>query len=116
MSKLKNKKFYRGGKLPVKGTKITLKTQPYLNGVVFNTEDPISSFHCYLILLKNIVNNYELIKDIPGLDIKNEISNIDIGYVKLLLDFLIQSPIEITLKEQIIDNNLIMDTMINGVE
>ena len=50
----KTKKFYRPGTLEEKGTKLSLKTQPYTNGVVFSTTDPITSFHSLLMAKINL--------------------------------------------------------------
>ena len=45
MSKKVNKiKFFRPGSLEVPGTKISIKTMPYLIGVIFDTQYPITSF------------------------------------------------------------------------
>lgn len=111
MSKTTRKDFYKPGTLAEKGTKITLKTQPYINGVIFNPEDPITSFHTYLCVIKNIVENYEMLRTIGGVETAlpefTNIGNVEIGYAKLLLDYLSQSPIEITLKEQIVDNDIL---------
>jgi len=111
MSK-ETKKFYRPGTLAEKGTKISLKTQPYINGVIFDTQDPISSFHSYLAALKIIVDEYEMLRSIPGmnnavpssLDLQNGIT----GKTKLLLDYLAQSPIEVVLKTQVVDNDILV--------
>lgn len=113
------KKFYRPGTLPEKGTKISLKTQPYTNGVVFDINDPISSFHRLLMSMKVIVDEYEMLRSIPGLkdavptalDLNSGIT----GQVKLLLDYLSQSPIEVILKEQKIDEDVLTDLASIGV-
>jgi len=113
------KKFYRPGTLPEKGTKISLKTQPYTNGVVFDINDPISSFHRLLMSMKVIVDEYEMLRSIPGLkdavptalDLNSGIT----GQVKLLLDYLSQSPIEVILKEQKIDRDVLADLASIGV-
>jgi hypothetical protein len=110
MSK-ETKKFYKPGTLAEKGTKISLKTQPYINGVVFDTKDPITSFHYLLIAMKGIVEEYEMLRSVPGindavpsaLELKNGLT----GRVKLLLDFLTQSPIEVVLKEQVVTQDII---------
>lgn len=110
-------KFYRPGTLEEKGTKISLKTQPYINGVVFDMDDPISSFHGLLTALKIIVEEYEVLRGIPGinnalptaLDLSSGIT----GKTKLLLDYLAQSPIEIILKEQKVDKNILTDLAVN---
>jgi len=112
-------KFYQPGTLDEKGTKITLKTQPYTNGVVFNMSDPITSFHSLLMATKVIVDEYEMLRNVPGinsalpsaLDLNSGLT----GRIKLLLNFLSQSPIEITLKEQPIDENIITDLAATGV-
>lgn len=114
------KKFYKPGTLPEKGTKISLKTQPYTNGVIFSTEDPITSFHALLTAMKVIVDEYEIFRNIPGasdavpsvLNLKSGIT----GQVKLLLDYLVQSPIEIVLKEQKIDATILTELAMAGVE
>ena len=113
------KKFYRPGTLPEKGTKISLKTQPYTNGVVFDINDPISSFHRLLMSMKVIVDEYEMLRSIPGLkdavptalDLNSGIT----GQVKLLLDYLSQRPIEVILKEQKIDKDVLTDLASIGV-
>lgn len=112
MSK-QTKKFYKPGTLAEKGTKISLKTQPYINGVVFDTEDPITSFHYLLIAMKGIIEEYEMLRNIPGigeavpspLELKTGLT----GQIKLLLDFLTQSPIEIVLKEQAVDKEILSE-------
>lgn len=118
MSK-ETKKFYRPGTLPEKGTKISLKTQPYINGVVFDINDPISSFHKMLMSMKVIVDEYEILRNVPGineavpstLDLQSGIT----GQVKLLLDYLSQSPIEVILKEQKVDEEVLTDLASIGV-
>lgn len=113
------KKFYRPGTLPEKGTKISLKTQPYINGVVFDINDPISSFHKLLMSMKVIVDEYEMLRNVPGineavpsaLDLQSGIT----GQVKLLLDYLSQSPIEVILKEQKINEDVLTDLASIGV-
>lgn len=113
MGKVNKTKFYRPGTLEVPGTKITLKTQPYTNGVIFNIEDPISSFRRYIALTNLLVRSYENILAIPGLketlDPKTIIASEDIGAIKLLLNYLGESPTEILLKEQHIDNDLLAE-------
>lgn len=112
MSK-ETKKFYKPGTLAEKGTKISLKTQPYINGVVFDTKDPITSFHYLLIAMKGITEEYEMLRNIPGiseavptcLELKDGLT----GQIKLLLDFLTQSPIEIVLKEQVVTQDILND-------
>lgn len=117
MSK-ETKKYYKPGTLEEKGTKVSLKTQPYINGVVFDTTDPITSFHFYLIAIRAMVEEYEMLRNIPGmdtavpttLDLKNGLT----GKAKLLLDFLIQSPIEIVLKDQKISQEILNDLSLSG--
>lgn len=112
-------KFYQPGTLNEKGTKITLKTQPYTNGVVFNMNDPITSFHSLLMATKVIVDEYEMLRNIPGinaalpsaLNLENGLT----GRIKLLLNFLNQSPIEITLKEQEMTQEVLTDIAASGV-
>lgn len=109
----KTKKFYRPGTLEEKGTKLSLKTQPYTNGVVFSTTDPITSFHSLLMAMKVVVDEYEILRSVPGiadavptaLDLKSGVT----GRIKLLLDLLAQSPVEIILKEQAVDENILTD-------
>ena len=118
MSK-ETKKFYRPGTLPEKGTKISLKTQPYINGVVFDINDPISSFHKMLMSMKVIVDEYEILRNVPGINeavpsTLNLQSGIT-GQVKLLLDYLSQSPIEVILKEQKVDEEVLTDLASIGV-
>ena len=113
------KKFYRPGTLEEKGTKISLKTQPYINGVVFDINDPISSFHKLLMSMKVIVDEYEMLRSIPGvneavpsaLDLNSGIT----GQVKLLLEYLCQSPIEVILKEQKVTEDVLIDLASIGV-
>lgn len=111
MSKIKNHRFYRPGTTEAKGTKISLKTHPYVNGVLFNTQDPITSFHTYLSLMHTMVVNYEYLLEIPGLKgiihDSGQIAPEDIGKVKLFLEYLSQSPIEITIKEQLVNDELL---------
>lgn len=112
-----NKKYYRPGVLKEKGTKISLKTQPYINGVIFDMDDPISSFHYYLIQMKTIVNEYERLRSIPGMNeavpSSLELNSGITGKVKLLLDYLIQSPIEINIRDQKITRDLLAELEIN---
>ena len=112
MSKNKTRKFYRPGTLKEKGTKISLKTQPYINGVIFDIDDPITSFQTYISTIKLIIEEYEIIKEIPGINdvIGNNItleSGIT-GKIKLLLDYLSMSPIEMTIKTQEVDKDVIV--------
>ena len=117
MSKNKTRKFYRPGTLKEKGTKISLKTQPYINGVIFDMDDPISSFHYYLIQMKTIVNEYERLRSIPGMNeavpSSLELNSGITGKVKLLLDYLIQSPIEINIRDQKITRDLLAELEMN---
>lgn len=105
------KKFYRPGTFEEKGTKISLKTRPVVNGVLFDMNDPISSFHRYLATIKCVINDYERMKQIPGLVESlpglTNISSTQIGYAKLLIDYLAQSPIEILLKSQEINQEIL---------
>lgn len=111
----KTKKFYKPGRLPQKGTKVSLKTQPYMNGIVFNTDDPILSFHEYVAATNFLVHQYEFLSEIAGM--KEIISDRfgdglypeKVAKIKLLLEFLEQSPIEIVLKEQQVDNTILND-------
>lgn len=110
----KTKKFYKPGTLAEKGTKVSLKTQPYINGIVFNTNDPITSLHTQLAIIKEIINQYEYMTNIPGMSASlggQEIPSTQIGKSKLLLDFLAMSPVEIILKEQQVD-----ETILNELE
>lgn len=111
--KVKKTKFYRPGTLEVPGTKITLKTQPYTNGVIFNPEDPITSFHYYTALLKLVLDGYNKMLDISGLDQvidRNSIvSGENIAKLKLLVNYLAESPIEISIKEQIITQDILAE-------
>ncbi len=114
-NKNKSYKFYRPGTLEVQGTKISLKTQPYINGVIFDLDDPISSFHSYLSTMSFIIRQYEYLIQIAGMkDIvyKNfgfDISMESIAKVKLLLSYLTQSPIEITLKDQKLNREVLAE-------
>ena len=117
MSKTVKNKFYMPGTLEVPGTKITLKTQPYMNGVIFNMNDPISSFRSYIALMNMVVNNYEYIMNIPGLAgslpdcvIREE----ELGKLKLLLNYLAESPTEIILKQQNITQEILNDMEIRN--
>ena len=112
-----NKKYYKPGVLKEKGTKISLKTQPYINGVIFDIDDPISSFHYYLIQMKTIVNEYESLRSIPGMNeavpSSLELNSGITGKVKLLLDYLIQSPIEINIRDQEVTRDLLAELEIS---
>ena len=115
MGKVNKKKFYRPGTLEIPGTMITLKTQPYTNGVVFDIADPISSFRAYVAELKELIHQYEYITQIEG--INEVLANIntkafkpeELGRLKLLLNFLVESPIEILLKEQTLTQDILTD-------
>lgn len=109
-TKRKQQKFYRPGKLEHKGTKISIKTQPYINGVVFDLKDPITHFHSYLSTLALLVNQYELLINIPNVATLTNIEVIDSEVctkLKTLLQFLSLSPTEITLKDQFIDKEIL---------
>ncbi len=114
-NKNKTYKFYRPGSLEVPGTKISLKTQPYINGVIFDLKDPISSFHSYLATMKLIIQQYESILQIPGManimaDVfSGAIAPETIAKAKLLLNYLAQSPIEIHLKDQKVNNEILAE-------
>lgn len=105
------KKFYRPGTYSTKGTKLALKTRPIVNDIIFNTQDPISSFQAYLSTIKCIINDYERLVNIPG--IRDAVPGLAlvsedrIARCGLLLDFLVQSPTEITLKSQMVDDELL---------
>lgn len=112
MGKVNKKKFFRPGTLEVPGTKIVLKTQPYTNGVIFDINDPITSFHSHIALLQTVIDNYEYFMNIPGfenLDNKYFVQREDLGRLKLLLNYLVESPIEVILKEQVITNDILRD-------
>lgn len=111
MGKVNKTKFYRPGTLEVTGTKITLKTQPYTNGVIFDTQDPISSFRRYIALMSLMTKSYETLLAIPGLKetigSNDLVAPEDIGKIKLLLNYLAESPTEVILKEQQINNDIL---------
>ena len=88
-----------------------------MNGVIFNMNDPISSFRSYIALMNMVVNNYEYIMNIPGLAgslpdcvIREE----DLGKLKLLLNYLAESPTEIILKQQNITQEILNDMEIRN--
>lgn len=115
----KTKKFYRPGTLAEKGTKVSLKTQPYINNIIFNPKDPITSLHIQLAIIKEIINQYEYMMNIPGMFATlggQEIPSIEIGKCKLLIDFLTMSPMEITLKEQQVNNDILNELELAHVE
>lgn len=120
MAKVNKKKFYLPGTLGVPGTKITLKTQPYTNGVIFNVSDPISSFRQYIALTNRLIKDYEKIMDIPGMKesltnfIPDPLSAEVIGRIKLLMNYLVESPTELILKEQKVDNTILTDLEANN--
>lgn len=111
MGKTTKRKFYRPGTLPATGTKIVLKTQPYLNGVLLEPRDPITSFRQYFAFMDLVLRGYEIMSEIPGIDIAlGETMRVDattIAKLKLMIQYLAESPIEVILKEtdeaQIID-------------
>ena len=117
-----NKKFYRPGTLEQKGTKLSLKTQPYMNGMIFDVNDPITSFHQYVAATQYIIHQYEYLSEIPGM--KEIISDRfgdgiypeKIAKIKLLLEFLARSPIEVVLKEQIVDETILNDIAMGQIE
>ena len=121
MSK-QTKKFYKPGTLAEKGTKISLKTEPYINGIVFDVNDPITSFHSYMARMNNIIHQYEYLIQIPGMkEIVSDhygdgLTMEDIAKVKLLINYLAQSPIEITLKEQVVDKEILAEISITQSE
>jgi len=116
MGNIKKKKFYMPGTLGVKGTLLSLRTQPYYNGVVFNPGDPITSFRYLLGKLNYIIQFYEYMKEVPGLlDAYKEcysqqnITQEELTSLKLLVDFLVESPTEINLREQLVDEDIIVE-------
>lgn len=117
MAKINKRKFYRPGSLEVPGTKIVLKTQPYTNGIIFDLDDPISSFRKYIALIKLLVENYEAVALIPGMTeslqhvLPDVVEGTDplIGKAKLLLNYLAESPIEVILKEQPVTQAILND-------
>ncbi len=111
MSQGKQTKFYKAGTLTEKGTKLTLKTRPYTNGLVFDPADPITSFHSTLIAMKTIVREYERMAQIPGMG-GAEVKDVQIASAKLLLDYLIQSPVEVIMKSQSIDSEIVDELLL----
>jgi hypothetical protein len=103
MGKTTKRKFYRPGTLPAPGTKIVLKTQPYLNGVLLDPRDPITSFRQYFAFMDLVLRGYEIMSEIPGIDIAlGETMRMDaatIAKLKLMIQYLAESPIEVILKE-----------------
>ena len=67
--------------------------------------------------MKTIVNEYERLRSIPGMDeavpSSLELNNGITGKVKLLLDYLIQSPIEINIRDQEITRDLLAEIEIS---
>ena len=118
MGKVNKTKFFRPGTLEVPGTRITLKTQPYTNGVIFDMEDPITSFRSHIALLKTVIDNYEYFMSIPGFDNLDKqylIKSEDLAKLRLLLNYLVESPMEIILKEQTITNDILHEIeVLNG--
>lgn len=118
MAKVNKRKYFRPGTLEVPGTKITLKTQPYTNGVVFDPEDPISSFRSHMASLALVLDGYSKILNIQGLDqvlnTNDIVSSEQIARLKLLVDYLVESPIEIIIKDQIITRNILADLEVNN--
>ena len=118
----KTKKFYKPGKLEQKGTKVSLKTQPYMNVIVFDTNDPITSFHSYVAATNYVVHQYEFLKEIPGMkEIISDrfgegITSEKIANIKFLLDFLARSPIEVILKEQKVDQQILNDLAVSNLQ
>lgn len=111
MAKRTQKKFYKPGTFNAKGTKISLKTRPIVNDIIFNTQDPISSFQAYLSTIKCIIDDYDRLINVPGMrQVMQGLADIPaerIARCKLLIDYLVQSPTEITLKSQEVDDELI---------
>jgi hypothetical protein len=114
MSKKVNKrKFFRPGNLEVPGTKVSIKTVPYLNGVVFNTEDPITSFRTYMAIINTLIRNYQMMVQIPGMENFIEpgdrLNPTDVNKAKMLIDLLALSPIEILVREQVVTPEILAD-------
>ena len=115
MSKIKKTKFYCPGVNKISGTKVPIKTVPYTNGLLFDTKDPITSFHLWMGLLNKITDEYEKLINIPGMDATLPALGIDIidgvslGTIKLLVDLLATSPIEILIKEQTVSEDMLRD-------
>jgi hypothetical protein len=103
MGKTTKRKFYRPGTLPVAGTKIVLKTQPYLYGVLLEPRDPITSFREYFAFMDLVLRGYEIMSEIPGIDIAlgdaMRVDKATIERLKLMIQYLAESPIEVILKE-----------------
>ena len=114
MSKKVNKrKFFRPGNLEVPGTKVSIKTVPYLNGVVFNTEDPVTSFRTYMAIINTLIRNYQMMVQIPGMENFIEpgdrLNPTDVNKAKMLIDLLALSPIEILVREQVVTPEILAD-------
>ena len=113
MAKVNKRKYFRPGTLEVPGTKITLKTQPYTNGVVFDPQDPISSFRSKMALLSLVLDGYNRMLEIQGLDQvigkDSIVSGEWIARLKLLVNYLAESPIEIIMKEQVITQDILTE-------
>jgi hypothetical protein len=119
MSKKVNKrKFFRPGNLEVPGTKVSIKTVPYLNGVVFNTEDPITSFRTYMAIINTLIRNYQMMVQIPGMENFIEpgdrLNPTDVNKAKMLIDLLALSPIEILVREQVVTPEILADLEVNN--
>ena len=119
MSKKVNKrKFFRPGNLEVPGTKVSIKTVPYLNGVVFNTEDPITSFRTYMAIINTLIRNYQMMVQIPGMENFIEpgdrLNPTDVNKAKMLIDLLALSPTEILIREQVMTPEILADLEVNN--
>ena len=117
----KPKKFYRAGKLSKPGTKIILKTRPFVSGALFDTIDPITSFHLHLLKMRQVMEQYQEITKIGGL--KEAISDTyqfeiieddQIELLKNMVEFLTNAPIEFLLKPQDIDEEVISEMLGKG--
>lgn len=114
MSKKTNKrKYFRPGTLEVPGTKVSIKTVPYLNGFVFDVNDPITSFRTYMSIVNTLIRNYQYMANIPGmsdmLDPMDRLDPTDVAKVKMLIDLLVESPTEILIKEQVVTEEILAD-------
>lgn len=116
--KTKKTKFFRPGTLKVKGTKITLKTQPYLNGILLEPSDPITSLKKYLALAKLGVSELKEVNNIGCINkfLPSMVSSEDLEKIELLLDYLSMSPTEIILKEQVVDEDTYKDIILEERE
>lgn len=119
MSKKVNKrKFFRPGNLEVPGTKVSIKTVPYLNGVVFNTEDPVTSFRTYMAIINTLIRNYQMMVQIPGMENFIEpgdrLNPTDVNKAKMLIDLLALSPTEILIREQVVTPEILADLEVNN--